>query len=59
MSRQAHPWRARIAAHPEHPYALAGMDALAGGLAALREICARAGLNYVSGKTWRFGNLSV
>jgi glycerol-3-phosphate dehydrogenase subunit B len=39
-----------IAAHPGHPYALAGMDALAGGLAALREICARAGLNYVGGK---------
>jgi glycerol-3-phosphate dehydrogenase subunit B len=37
-----------IAAHPEHPYALAGMDALNGGLAALREVCARAGLNYVS-----------
>ena len=37
-----------IAAHPEHPYALAGVDALAGGLAALREVCARAGLNYVS-----------
>ena len=37
-----------IAAHPEHPYALAGMDALAGGLAALREVCAGAGLNYVS-----------
>ena len=36
-----------IAAHPEHPYALAGMDALTGGLAALREVCARAGLNYV------------
>jgi len=37
-----------ITAHPEHPYALAGVDALAGGLAALREVCARAGLNYVS-----------
>ena len=36
-----------IAAHPEHPYALAGLDALADGLAALREVCARAGLNYV------------
>ena len=48
-----------IAAHPEHPYALAGVDALAGGLAALREVCARAGLNYVdapsttSGQVWR------
>ena len=40
-----------IAAHPEHPYALAGMDALTGGLAALREVCARAGLNYVSEST--------
>ena len=39
-----------IAAHPRHPYALAGVDALAGGLAALREICARAGLNYIGGK---------
>ena len=37
-----------IAAHPEHPYALAGRDALTGGLAALREVCGRAGLNYVS-----------
>ena len=36
-----------IAAHPEHPYALAGLDALHGGLAALREVCAGAGLNYV------------
>ena len=36
-----------IDAHPEHPYALAGMDALAGGMAALREVCGRAGLNYV------------
>ena len=36
-----------IAAHPEHPYALAGADALTGGLAALREVCGRAGLNYV------------
>ena len=33
-----------IAAHPEHPYALAGVDALAGGLAALREVGGRAGL---------------
>ena len=39
-----------IAAHPEHPYALAGMDAIASGLAALREVCAGAGLNYVSEK---------
>jgi glycerol-3-phosphate dehydrogenase subunit B len=48
-----------IAAHPEHPYALAGADALAGGLAALREVCGQAGLNYVSGKDLTgFGNLS-
>jgi glycerol-3-phosphate dehydrogenase subunit B len=39
-----------ITAHPEHPYALAGVDALTGGLAALREVCGRAGLNYVSGE---------
>jgi glycerol-3-phosphate dehydrogenase subunit B len=39
-----------IAAHPEHPYALAGLDALAGGLVALREVCGRAGLNYVGGE---------
>ena len=39
-----------IAAHPGHPYALAGVDALAGGLAALQGVCARAGLNYVGGK---------
>jgi glycerol-3-phosphate dehydrogenase subunit B len=37
-----------IAAYPEHPYALAGVDALAGGLAALREVCGRAGLNYMN-----------
>jgi glycerol-3-phosphate dehydrogenase subunit B len=36
-----------ITMHPEHPYALAGVDALVGGLAALREVCGRAGLNYV------------
>jgi glycerol-3-phosphate dehydrogenase subunit B len=36
-----------ITMHPEHPYVLAGIDALAGGLAALREVCGRAGLNYV------------
>ena len=48
-----------IAARPEHPYALAGMEALAGGLAALREVCARAGLNYVSDEDLTgFRNLS-
>jgi glycerol-3-phosphate dehydrogenase subunit B len=33
--------------HPQHPYALAGGDALHKGLAALREVCAGARLNYV------------
>ncbi len=48
-----------ISAHPEHPYALAGMDALTGGLAALREVCARAGLNCVGCEDLTgFGNLS-
>ncbi len=36
-----------IAVHPEHPYALAGADALAGGLAALREVGQQAGFGYV------------
>ncbi|MEJ5200128.1 MAG: FAD-binding protein, partial [Anaerolineae bacterium] len=27
-----------IAAHPDHPYAVAGLEALAGGIAALREV---------------------
>lgn len=35
------------AAHPAHPYALTGREALEGGIAALREVCAPAGLNYV------------
>ena len=35
-----------IAAHPGHPYALAGLNALAGGIAALREVCAAAGISY-------------
>ena len=39
-----------VAAHPAHPYALAGLDALDGGLAALREVCGRAGFSYVSDK---------
>jgi glycerol-3-phosphate dehydrogenase subunit B len=48
-----------IAAHPKHPYALAGGDALAGGLATLREVCAPVGLNYVGDKDLTgFGNLS-
>ena len=36
-----------MAVHPEHPYALAGVDALARGLAALREVCGRARVKYV------------
>ena len=36
-----------ILAHPEHPYALAGLDALEGGIAAFQEVCGQAGLNYV------------
>jgi len=36
-----------IAEHPEHPYALAGLDALRGGIAALREVTAQAGIRYV------------
>ena len=35
------------ATHPEHPYALAGLDALHQGIAALREVCEPAGINYV------------
>lgn len=38
--------QAWIAAHPQHPYALTGLDALTGGIAALREICAPAGIHY-------------
>ncbi len=33
--------------HSEHPYALAGIDSVSQGFAALREVCAQAGLNYV------------
>ena len=36
-----------IAEHPGHPYALAGFDALQGGISAFREVCAAAGLNYL------------
>ncbi len=36
-----------VATHPDHPYALAGLDALRGGLAALREVGKPAGINYV------------
>jgi glycerol-3-phosphate dehydrogenase subunit B len=33
--------------HPQHPYALTGLDALRGGLAALREVGKAAGIHYV------------
>ena len=36
-----------IADHPAHPYALAGVEALRGGITALREVCARGGIDYV------------
>jgi glycerol-3-phosphate dehydrogenase subunit B len=36
-----------ISEHPAHPYALAGLDALQGGITALREVCAEAGIRYV------------
>lgn len=36
-----------IAAHPDHPYAAAGPEALAGGLAALREVGRTAGIRFV------------
>lgn len=36
-----------IAAHPQHPYALAGIESLQAGVALLRDVCAHAGLNYV------------
>ena len=36
-----------IAGHPAHPYALTGLDALNGGVAAFREVCGQAGLHYV------------
>jgi glycerol-3-phosphate dehydrogenase subunit B len=42
------------AAHPAHPYALAGRDALASGVAALREVCAPAGLNYLGDLSGNF-----
>jgi glycerol-3-phosphate dehydrogenase subunit B len=35
-----------ITDYPEHPYALAGLDALEGGISAFREVCAVAGLEY-------------
>jgi glycerol-3-phosphate dehydrogenase subunit B len=43
-----------IAAHPAHPYALTGREALTGGIAALREVCAPAGLSYVGDLTSNF-----
>jgi glycerol-3-phosphate dehydrogenase subunit B len=36
-----------VAAHPNHPYTLAGLDALRGGVAALREVGQAADINYV------------
>ena len=36
-----------VAACPDHPYALAGLDALQGGIAALREVGQAAGLRYI------------
>jgi len=36
-----------IAGHAEHPYALSGLDALRGGIAALQEASAQAGVRYV------------
>jgi len=38
-----------VAAHSDHPYALAGLDALRGGLAELRNVGERAGLSYWGG----------
>ncbi len=35
-----------IAAHPAHPYALAGWEALVEGIAVLREVCEPAGLRF-------------
>ncbi len=42
-----------IAVHPQHPYALTGVEALAGGLDALREVGQAAGLRYVGDLTPR------
>jgi glycerol-3-phosphate dehydrogenase subunit B len=36
-----------ILRHPAHPYALAGSEALRGGIAALREVCSAADINYL------------
>lgn len=36
-----------IAEHPNHPYALTGLDALRAGVALLCDVCAKAGLKYV------------
>ncbi len=43
-----------IAAHPTHPYALAGRAALEAGIAALRKVCAAAGLNYLGDLTGNY-----
>jgi glycerol-3-phosphate dehydrogenase subunit B len=44
LTRSLENW---IAGHPQHPYALTGLDALQGGISAFCEVCAAAGLNYV------------
>jgi glycerol-3-phosphate dehydrogenase subunit B len=36
-----------VTEHPEHPYALAGLDALRSGIAALKEASAQVGIRYV------------
>ncbi len=36
-----------VMAHPQHPYALAGLDALRSGIAVLREVGQAAGLRYI------------
>ncbi|MGC8781045.1 MAG: anaerobic glycerol-3-phosphate dehydrogenase subunit GlpB [Anaerolineae bacterium] len=42
-ARGVEPW---IAGHPDHPYAAAGPEALAGGIAALREVGESAGIRF-------------
>lgn len=38
-----------LASSPGHPYALAGLDSLRAGIAALQQVCEPAGLRYVGG----------
>lgn len=47
-----------VAAHPDHPYALAGLEALQGGIAALREVGQAAGINFLSEDLTGLGDLS-